>query len=475
MLTRLKVKGFKSLENVDVVFGPFTCIAGINGVGKSNLFDAILFLKDMTDQSLTIMKAANLVRNRDGSNRTDIGSLFSRTVSTQAKEMEFEAEFIVNDKVIDDYRREASPKVTYLRYKLVLKYVPPTSSTSEGIELAHEELTFIQKGEARQRLGFTHSREFFNSVYKGGSKINFIYTDEENGHPVLKIRQDQKGGNPITIPLLNTERTALSGINSIDRPTALAAKREIQSWILLQLEPSALRRPDNFVSASKVSATGEHLPATLFRLEKIPGKTSEITNELAHLLPEVANVSVDIDEPRQSKTLFLETTSGIKHEARALSDGTLRFLALSIIGADVDNGGVICLEEPENGIHPVRISAMIELLYQMSVAPDYAIDSVENPLRQVIINTHSPLVIQQIKTEDLIVSQPFKRDGAQISRFTAVAETWRQEAMCSETSPPIGYGTLLDYLTVNESLEESDTKRDTVAHYLRHQQQLFVQ
>lgn len=34
MLTRLKVSGFKNLVDVDVRFGPFTCIAGANGVGK---------------------------------------------------------------------------------------------------------------------------------------------------------------------------------------------------------------------------------------------------------------------------------------------------------------------------------------------------------------------------------------------------------------------------------------------------------
>ena len=43
MLTRLKVDGFKNLVGVDVRFGPFTCIAGANGIGKSNLFDAIHF------------------------------------------------------------------------------------------------------------------------------------------------------------------------------------------------------------------------------------------------------------------------------------------------------------------------------------------------------------------------------------------------------------------------------------------------
>ena len=41
MLTRFEVSGFKNLRDVVVDFGPFTCIAGPNGVGKSNLFDAI--------------------------------------------------------------------------------------------------------------------------------------------------------------------------------------------------------------------------------------------------------------------------------------------------------------------------------------------------------------------------------------------------------------------------------------------------
>lgn len=43
MATRLVVRGFKNLD-VDVRFGPFTCIAGPNGVGKSNVFDAIALL-----------------------------------------------------------------------------------------------------------------------------------------------------------------------------------------------------------------------------------------------------------------------------------------------------------------------------------------------------------------------------------------------------------------------------------------------
>lgn len=60
MLTRLRVSGFKNLVDVDVRFGPFTCVAGPNGVGKSNLFDAIRFLSLLADRPL--IEAAQEVR-----------------------------------------------------------------------------------------------------------------------------------------------------------------------------------------------------------------------------------------------------------------------------------------------------------------------------------------------------------------------------------------------------------------------------
>jgi predicted ATPase len=460
MLTRLKVKGFKSLEDIEVRFGPFTCIAGVNGVGKSNLFDAILFLRDLADTS--IIDAATRIRN-SGRQRVNLSSLFTRTSSGQAQLMEFEADFLVSDTVTDDFGREAKPKVTFLKYNLSLRYLPSTGGKPEGIELAHEALDFIQKGDAKRRLGFPVSQEFLDSVYVGTSRNDFIYMDRN----IAKIRQDGTGGGqPISIPIDKAERTILSNINTIDRPTALAARREMQSWINLQLESSSLRKPDDFLAVSRVSPTGEHLPSTLDRLKKF----DEVASQLARLLPDVKSLTVDVDERRQLKTLYLETVSGISHEARALSDGTLRFLALSIIGADPDAGGVICLEEPENGIHPARIPAIVELLSEMAVDPEYAVGA-DNPLRQIIINTHSPLVIQKLQTENIIVSQSYKRDGASLSLFCPILGTWRTKngADAPEKDSSVTLGALLDYLGPEDPSAEIPGKENVKQVFLRHQ------
>ncbi|WP_366927639.1 AAA family ATPase [Aeromicrobium sp.] len=64
MLTRLEVDGFKNLLGFSVDLGPYTCIAGVNASGKSNVFDAIQFLSLLADH--TFMDAALLVRSTAG-------------------------------------------------------------------------------------------------------------------------------------------------------------------------------------------------------------------------------------------------------------------------------------------------------------------------------------------------------------------------------------------------------------------------
>ncbi|WP_179404831.1 AAA family ATPase [Burkholderia guangdongensis] len=466
MLTRLRVKGFKSLGDVTVDFGPFTCVAGVNGAGKSNLFDVIVFLRDLVD--MPIIAAANRVRDRDGKRFGSVGSIFTRYKNSSADTMELEVEFLVSDVVVDDFGRQGAPHVTHLRYRIALGYKLDETSGSERIQLLDEALEYIPKRDFRRNL-FPHADVFWESV-KGGTKTsNFISTEKEaDGRAIVNIHQDSgtSRGRPERIPAFGMERTALSGINTIDRPTALAARREMQSWALLQLEPSALRQPDDFSTPSDihVAPSGAHMPATL----KWLNKDAAVANRLSELIPDVAELSVEVDERRELKTLYLTNRDGIKYPAKALSDGTLRFLALAIIHADPLAGGLICLEEPENGIHPSRVRAMTNLLRDMAVDPNEAVDE-HNPLRQVIINTHSPLVVQELKADDLVVCQQYRQKTATFSTFGFLAKTWRAEKMPDQKTTSLS--TLLAYLNADEVSEDRDSS--TVRALLREQLALF--
>jgi len=77
-----------------------------------------------------------------------------------------------------------------------------------------------------------------------------------------------------------------------------------------------------------------------------------------------------------------------------MSDGTLRLLALVTLRNDPQHRGVLCFEEPENGVHPFRLKNMVELL--RGLATDFSDpEQVDAPLRQLLINTHSPVLVSQ--------------------------------------------------------------------------------
>ena len=139
MLTRLKVNGFKNLMGVDVRFGPFTCVAGVNGVGKSNLFDAIRFLSLLANK--TLVEAALSVRAEGGS-ASDLRSLFHRVGDHYTDRISFEAEMIVPKKAIDDLGQTGEASITILRYLLELGYRQDMRNGASfgSLEIIKEEL-----------------------------------------------------------------------------------------------------------------------------------------------------------------------------------------------------------------------------------------------------------------------------------------------------------------------------------------------
>ncbi len=449
MLTRLKVTGFKNLVDVDVHFGPFTCIAGQNGVGKSNLFDAIRFLSALADK--TFLDAAKSVRD-EGGRSGDLRALFHKVGDRQAERMRFEAEMIILREGIDDLGLRAKATSTFLRYTLELGLRQDHSQSSIGeLELVKEELTYIKPAEVAGRLLFPLSDTWRDAVVpKSTRKIMFISTDGEGAARQVSLHIDGGGGagHKTKRPAHQLPKTVLSATNASESPTALLARREMQSWRLLQLEPSALRKPDEFTATPRLGADGSHLPATLHRLSKSdPTVYEQVAGRLKELILDVRAVGVDLDEKRELLSLVATDRAGTTLPARALSDGTLRFLALSVLEKDPEAVGLICFEEPENGIHPERVPAMVRLLEDIAVDARRPI-APDNPLRQVIVNTHSPLVVQEVDQADLLCADTTELlVGDRIVRnvsFKCMPNTWRLK---SESPPPtITQGAMLALL-----------------------------
>ena len=263
-------------------------------------------------------------------------------------------------------------------------------------------------------------------------------------------------------PAANLPRTVLSAANAAESPTAVVARREMESWRMLQLEPSALRRPDEFASPTQLGADGSHLAATLYRLARGAGGNGDgsaretrtvqtyarIANRLSGLIDDVREVRIDRDEKRELLTLYVKNAEGTRHPARALSDGTLRFLALAVVEMDPDMQGVICLEEPENGVHPARVPAILKLLSDIAMDTTEAVGP-DNPLRQAIVNTHSPAVFQEVPEDSVVFIKTRENMGEQESPFMeahayCLADTWRDKGDGGPDHIP--RGDLLAYL-----------------------------
>lgn len=128
----------------------------------------------------------------------------------------------------------------------------------------------------------------------------------------------------------------------------------------------------------------------------------------------VADVDV-VERPEdRHRYLVVRYADGLRVPAWRLSDGTLRILALTLLGY-LDEDALMLVEEPENGVHPRAIEAVYEAL---SAAPRL----------QVIVATHSPVLLGIVPPRDLLC---FVHDGAETQIIAGVdhplLRDWRRE------------------------------------------------
>ena len=452
MLTRLFVDGFKNLVDTEVFFGPFSCIAGSNGVGKSNVFDAIYFLSRLADQPF--VEAARATRGG-----ADIVELFTAGGDSR---MRFELDMLIPPEGKDDFHQPAKASQTFLTYKLTLQLQDDLDGLPR-VRLLHESLEHIPRSSAKERLGFEHSKTWRESAVRTSQRrAAFIVSADVGDDKFVRLNSDKMrdesklkrgGGRPTDFLARTLPRTVLSAAQYADEArTAVLARAEMRSWRILQLEPSALRRPDELQAPSVLGAEGEHLPATLYRLASTsePERVyAEVSNRLAELVNDVRFIRVDRDNARRVLRLIMTDQNGVELPGSSLSDGTLRFIALSVIEQDPRATGLICLEEPENGIHPERMDAMVGLLSDMAVDTTEPVGE-DNPLRQIIVSTHSPVVAARVSPEDLLFADhrdpPNRKPGC--FRALVIRPVTKTRKNLSGTSPvsPVAKGDAIRYL-----------------------------
>jgi predicted ATPase len=422
MLTRLEVDGFKNLLGFSAEFGSFTCIAGANAVGKSNVFDVIEFLSLLVEH--TPDEAAQ--RLRGGSEEMDARDLFWRGPGLRRGSMRIAVEMIVPMRVRDALEQFVSddPDTTRLGYEIFLMYAEPRGSQLVGrVVIKHEMVWAISPRQDREQR-------------------NLIFDTYESFVPDSAMTRAQ-GAEVLASAGGWLERATISSESGL-ADGFLAVRRELHSWRRLALEPTAMRNPDRFKSPQRLGPDGAHLAATLYRITHQENTEpvdvyAELASRVSELTP-VRDIRIDRDDKRENLTLEAQLHHVGWVPARALSEGTLRFLALASLALDPDAPRLVCIEEPENGIHPAAIGPLAELLRRAAHAPE----------RQIIINTHSPVFVRHVHEqapEDLLMARLVGMPGPEGTstralRLKPLADTWR----CHDDVRGVGLAALIDYL-----------------------------
>lgn len=108
------------------------------------------------------------------------------------------------------------------------------------------------------------------------------------------------------------------------------------------------------------------------------------------------------------RSVGVRLNDGTEVMPEGMSEGLLYFLAFNALEFLKPTPGVILVEEPENGLHPARIAEVVRILRGLSKTI------------QVIVATHSPLVINEFDASEVTVVTRDPKNGTQ---FTPVAQT----------------------------------------------------
>lgn len=387
MITSIEIDGFKTFRDFRMEFSPFTVIAGTNASGKSNLFDALNLLSRI---------AATDLRTAFSEQRGTAAELFTQyDEKTYAKQMEFGIEVLLSKTVQDNWGKKAILKYTRLRYELAIKRETKDNGF-EDLIIVSEKLVAIKHNDdkwVKKYLSDAAINNWRPKVATGRRGFPYIETEENRA---IILRQDGGGGAKKEYPIsLGITQTILSSINSVDFMHAFAMKQELTKWKFLQLNPQVLREPtrQDIGMRDVITQSGENLAAALWRInaqDKYALKA--ISRKLNNLLPSIVEVNIYDDKANKQFVIKIKGDDGREFSSRVLSEGTLRLLTLCVIQYDDDHEGLLCFEEPENGVNPARLKEMAALLYDLSV--DFMIE--DSALRQVIINTHSPILVNEL-------------------------------------------------------------------------------
>lgn len=414
MLTRLEINGFKSFHNFAIDFLPFQVFIGPNGVGKTNLFDAIALLSDLAGE--------NTLDGAIRHNRGELAELFTLySDGTRAKTMSFAAEMLIERTTTGAAGRSLDLTTTRLRYELSIEALDDGRP-----HVLREGLTPIKDSDDKWVKEHIPAKSRKAWIAREKRPPYIATVEDDKGKATVFRNQDGIAGGREGALVGTIERTMLSSADGVRFPTINAVRNEMLNWRLMQLNPSALRKPARTDNSAKLVSDGSNLAAVLSRVAG-EGALPAVIKDMKGLIPAIADITVHKLADQNEFLIEITTQDKSRFSSRVLSDGTLRLLTFVTLKNDAQHRGLLCYEEPENGVQPLRLKQIIDMLYSLSTNISEEREPGEDgkpapaaPLRQVLVTTHSPGLLAHVPADTMFYVDMKLHDRGHCTRVIPV-------------------------------------------------------
>jgi predicted ATPase len=370
MFQTLLIRHFKSIEQTDIELGDINIFVGNNGSGKSNIIDAIRFLKDVATNGL----------DRAISDRHGVESVRQWSPTRP-------------------YRIGLT--VTAVRNDDRFEYTVGLDSAKGLFQVAREEakittitgVYFDEDEDARELEYVTVVRNKAGAATV--SKYTLPLTKSEEPPSGSSLPWNQNAAREEETLKIDSNDEVMLNIRSYHPHVGISILRRLLSdFQAYSIYPNTLRNPQEPSSETFLSPEGRNLGSVVKRMRRTKRGVEAlnlVTEALKSIHPGLERISILSVGGYLVPQFHMIEPSGKRHifNVSQMSDGTLRVLGLLVALYQEPRNAVIALEEPEQTVNPAILTVIADAIKEVSKRS------------QILVTTHSPHLLDQFDPADV--------------------------------------------------------------------------
>ncbi len=203
------------------------------------------------------------------------------------------------------------------------------------------------------------------------------------------------------------------GVNPFLDPNHLMYHRVVEGLApgakIVRFDPDSMRRESDLIPTGEgmgfLDDRGFGLAAMVDAVRERSNKDfSELEERVCGMFDDIRDLQTKTMKENNRKVLGVRLRDGTEVGAEHLSEGLLYFIAFAALPY-LSPTSMLLVEEPENGLHPARIKEIMVILREISKTT------------QVVVATHSPLVINELEEEEVSVVWRTREEGTKVIRL----------------------------------------------------------